>query len=260
MRKKYGIPWLKVNFIGVKAFTKSLRDMAKYFDNTQLTKRTEEVIKEELQEIVDDIAKYKEMCEGKKTAMLFVGGSRAHHYQGMLKEIGMDTLLAGYEFAHRDDYEGRDVIPDIKLDADSRNIEEIEVQQDEQKYRLRLSKQKYEMLKKEIPLSKYEGMISEMADGMIAIDDINHYETEVFVKVLKPDFFGSGIKDKYIIQKMGVYSKQMHSYDYSGPYAGFKGAVNFARDVAAGINTSAWRYIVAPWKKQPSLAGKIGVE
>lgn len=259
IEKKYGIPWLKVNFIGVKAFTQSLRDMAKYFDNPQLTKRTEEVIKQELGEIKEDIAKYKAMCDG-KTAMLFVGGSRAHHYQGMLKEIGMDTILAGYEFAHRDDYEGRDIIPDIKLDADSRNIEEIEVDQDEQKYKLRLSKEKYEALKKEIPLSNYEGMISEMADGMIAIDDINHYETEIFVKVLKPDFFGSGIKDKYIIQKMGVYSKQMHSYDYAGPYAGFKGAVNFARDVAAGVNTSAWQYIIAPWKKEPSLAGKIGVE
>ena len=30
---------------------------------------------------------------------------------------------------------------------------------------------------------------------------------------------------------MGVTSKQLHSYDYSGPYAGFRGAVVFAREV-----------------------------
>ena len=59
---------------------------------------------------------------------MFVGGSRAHHYQELFKEIGMKTVAAGYEFAHRDDYEGRAVIPDIKVDADSRNIEEIKVE------------------------------------------------------------------------------------------------------------------------------------
>ena len=60
--------------------------------------------------------------------MLFVGGSRAHHYQELFAEIGMETISAGYEFAHRDDYEGRKVLPTIKVDADSRNIEELHVQ------------------------------------------------------------------------------------------------------------------------------------
>ena len=43
--------------------------------------------------------------------MLFVGGSRAHHYQELFDELGITTLCAGYEFGHRDDYEGRRVIP-----------------------------------------------------------------------------------------------------------------------------------------------------
>ena len=52
----------------------------------------------------------KSRCQG-KTAMLFVGGSRAHHYQELFSEIGMKTIAAGYEFGHRDDYEGRNVLP-----------------------------------------------------------------------------------------------------------------------------------------------------
>jgi nitrogenase molybdenum-iron protein alpha chain len=52
-------------------------------------------------------------CEG-KLAMLFVGGSRAHHYQELFGEIGMPTIAAGYEFAHRDDYEGRRVLPNSR--------------------------------------------------------------------------------------------------------------------------------------------------
>ena len=71
--------------------------------------------------------------------MLFVGGSRAHHYQDLFSEIGMETIAAGYEFAHRDDYEGRRVLPTIKVDADSRNIEELHVDPDPERYRPRRS-------------------------------------------------------------------------------------------------------------------------
>lgn len=253
---KYGIPWIKVNFIGVEAFTQTLRDMAKYFDNEALTKRTEEVIAEEVADIKDEMDEIKEKLDG-KTAVLFVGGSRAHHYQGLLREIGIETIVAGYEFGHRDDYEGRDVIPDIKIDADSRNIEEITVEKDPEKYQLRIPEARLEKLKAEMPVANYEGLIKEMKDGSLIIDDLNHIETEEIISYLKPEFFGSGVKDKYMIQKMGVYSKQMHSYDYAGPYAGYKGAANFSRDVAAGILTPAWSYVKAPWKTTPMLNGKL---
>ncbi len=78
--------------------------------------------------------------------MLFVGGSRAHHYQDLFAEIGMKTISAGYEFAHRDDYEGRKVLPEIKIDADSRNIEELEVLPDPDRYRPRKSPEQIEEL------------------------------------------------------------------------------------------------------------------
>jgi len=257
---KYGLPWIKVNFIGTQGFSTALRDIATYFGDETLIARTEEVIEEEIAAIQEEMNEYKALLDG-KTAVLFVGGSRAHHYQGLLREIGIETIVAGYEFGHRDDYEGRDVIPYIKVDADSRNIEEIEVEKDEKNYSLRIPATKAEQLKKQISLAAYEGLIKEMSDGSLIIDDLNHIETEKIIDIMKPEFFGSGVKDKYIVQKMGVYAKQIHSYDYSGPYAGFKGALNFARDTAAGILTPAWKYIKAPWRTQPLLEGKLeGVE
>jgi len=42
----------------------------------------------------------------------------------------MIPFCAGYEFAHRDDYEGRQVLPNLKVDADSRNIQELEIEKD----------------------------------------------------------------------------------------------------------------------------------
>lgn len=256
LEKKYGTPWLKVNFIGIEATSQSLRDMATYFDNPELSRKTEEVIAREVARVQPVIDQYRKVCEG-KTAFCFVGGSRGHHYQGMYSELGIETVLAGYEFAHRDDYEGRQVIPEIKPDADSKNIPELHVKQDERRFRMKVPPEKLAELKQKIPLSNYQGMNLEMKDGYVIVDDLNHYETEEFIRLLQPDIFSSGIKDKYVVQKMGIPSKQLHSYDYSGPYAGFNGAVNFARDVAMSFATPTWNYIVPPWKDQPLLEGKM---
>ncbi len=256
LEEKYGTPWLKVNFIGVQSTAESLRNMAQYFGDSELIQRTEEVIARELAHVEPLLEQYKKICEG-KTAFCFVGGSRGHHYQGLFKEIGIDTVLAGYEFAHRDDYEGREVIPTIKVDADSKNIQEIKVEKDEERYRIKISEERLQALKAKIPLGEYQGLIKDMKDGTFIVDDLNHYETEQFIKLLKPDILASGIKDKYVIQKMGIPSKQLHSYDYSGPYAGFKGALKFAEDVTMGFMSPTWNYMVAPWKRVPVLEGTV---
>lgn len=256
LETKFGIPWIKANFIGVTGTVETLRNLAKVFDDPYIYERTEAVIAEELSAMEGELTYYKEKLEG-KTACLYVGGSRAHHYQVLLKDFGIETILAGYEFGHRDDYEGREVIPSIKIDADSKNIPEITVQKDEEKYRVIIPEDRYEVLKQEIPLAYYGGMVKEMNEGAIMVDDLNHHETEMFIKLLNPDMFFSGVKEKYMLQKMGVLSRQLHSYDYTGPYAGFKGALIFARELAAGVYTPAWKYVTPPWKVEPMLEGKV---
>jgi nitrogenase molybdenum-iron protein alpha chain len=134
IEEKYGVPWIKVNFIGAEATAKSLRKIARYFEDKALMKRVEKVIAEETKAVETAQHEVRARCEG-KLAMLFVGGSRAHHYQELFNEIGMKTIAAGYECAHRDDYEGRKVLPTIKIDADSRNIEELTVTADPEEYR-----------------------------------------------------------------------------------------------------------------------------
>jgi len=192
-------------------------------------------------------------CEG-KTAMLFVGGSRAHHYQMLFAEMGMKTVAAGYEFAHRDDYEGRHVLPTIKVDADSRNIEELEVHPDPGLYREPLSAGAKSALKaKGILMNGYEGLMPDMAEGALIIDDLNHHEAEVLIDKLKPALFCAGIKEKYVIQKSGVPMKQLHNYDYSGPYAGFQGAVNFYREIDRMVNATPFTLTKAPWQESPEL-------
>jgi len=170
-------------------------------------------------------------------------------------QLGMKTVVAGYEFAHRDDYEGREVLPSIKVDADSRNIEELHVEPDPVEYRPRKTKEQMEAFNQRgFEFKDYKGMMPEMETGTLVIDDINHFETEIIIEKYKPDIFCAGIKEKYVIQKLGMPLKQLHNYDYGGPYASFEGAINFYRDVERMLNSRVWKHIKAPWAKQEPLA------
>jgi nitrogenase molybdenum-iron protein alpha chain len=260
LETKYGIPWIKINFIGAEATAKSLRKIAQYFGEQELIDRVEEVIAEEMPAVKEAIADVLPRTTG-KTAMLFVGGSRAHHYQELFQELGMKTLSAGYEFGHRDDYEGRHVIPNLKVDADSRNIEEIKVSPDPELYNPRKTPEEIAALEKDgFEFKEYEGLNPMMDDGSLVVDDLNQYEAEKLVELLKPDLFCAGIKEKYSIQKLGVPMKQLHSYDSGGPYAGFEGAVNFYKEIDRLVNSKVWSYMKAPWQKNPELSATYAWE
>jgi nitrogenase molybdenum-iron protein alpha chain len=88
-------------------------------------------------------------------------------------------------------------------------------------------------------------------DGTLIYDDVTGYEFEKFVEKIQPDLVGSGIKEKYVFQKMGVPFRQMHSWDYSGPYHGFDGFAIFARDMDMAINAPVWKMTPTPWKQEP---------
>jgi len=260
MEVKYGIPWIKVNFTGAGATAKSLRKIANYFGDPELIERVEAVIAREMPEVMKVADDVRSRCEG-KLAMLFVGGSRAHHYQELFSEIGMKTIAAGYEFAHRDDYEGREVLPFVKVDADSRNIEELEVHPDPEKYRPRKTDEEMERLQAQgLRFKDYDGMFPDMQDKTLVIDDISQYETDRLIDRYKPAIFCAGIKEKFAVQKKGIPMKQLHSYDSGGPYAGFKGAVNFYREIDRMVNSRIWNYLKAPWQENPELAAKYACD
>jgi len=93
----------------------------------------------------------------------------------------------------------------------------------------------------------YERTAPELADATVIYDDASEYELEKFVDELKPDLVGSGIKEKYLIQKMGIPFRQMHSWDYSGPYHGYQGFSVFARDIDLAVNSPTWKLLKAPF-------------
>jgi len=250
LETSFGVPWTKANFIGADATAKSLRKVGQYFGDQGLIDQIEKVIAEEMVAVKAAVDQAKLKTNG-KTAMLFVGGSRAHHYQELFTELGIKTLSAGYEFGHRDDYEGRRVIPTIQIDADSRNIEEITVKPDETRFKPRKTEEELEKLKAEgMEFNNYDGLMVDMAKGMLVIDDLSHYEMEKLIELYHPDIFCAGIKEKYVVQKMGIPLKQLHNYDSGGPYAAFEGAINFYKDIEMIACSTIFKQLKAPWERE----------
>ncbi len=95
----------------------------------------------------------------------------------------------------------------------------------------------------------YQRTTHYIKDGTLIYDDVTGFEFEKFVEKIQPDLVGSGIKEKYVFQKMGVPFRQMHSWDYSGPYHGYDGFAIFARDMDMAINAPVWKLAKAPWKQ-----------
>jgi nitrogenase molybdenum-iron protein alpha chain len=103
----------------------------------------------------------------------------------------------------------------------------------------------------------YDRTFKQVQDGALIFDDATSFELEEFAEKLRPDLIGSGIKEKYVFHKMGLPFRQMHSWDYSGPYHGYDGFAIFARDMDMTINNPCWQNIKAPWKRSaPPAAGE----
>lgn len=93
----------------------------------------------------------------------------------------------------------------------------------------------------------YDRTYPEMDKGTLVFDDASEIELEKWVEHYKPDLVASGIKEKYVFQKAGIPFRQMHSWDYSGPYHGYDGFEIFARDIDMAINSPTWSLVKAPF-------------
>ncbi len=97
----------------------------------------------------------------------------------------------------------------------------------------------------------YQRTYPELSEAILVYDDPTEYELEEFARRLRPDLMGAGIKEKYVYHKLGLPFRQMHSWDYSGPYHGVEGFAVFARDMDMAVNAPVWNLFQAPWKVEP---------
>lgn len=100
----------------------------------------------------------------------------------------------------------------------------------------------------------YEKMLPMLEEGTIIMDDPTAYELEELTQRMNIDLVGSGVKEKYVYHKMGVPFRQMHSWDYSGPYHGFDGFKVFAKDMDMTVNSPVWNLVTRKAKIQAEEA------
>ena len=86
----------------------------------------------------------------------------------------------------------------------------------------------------------YDKIYEKVNDGTLIVDNPNAPELEEILMTYKPDLFISGNKERYISYKVGVPFVNGHTYD-TGPYAGYSGMVNFARDIERALNAPVWK-------------------
>lgn len=93
----------------------------------------------------------------------------------------------------------------------------------------------------------YQRTYKELKEGAVIYDDPGAIDLEFLAEKLDIDLMGAGIKEKYVYHKLGIPFRQMHSWDYSGPYHGFDGFKIFARDIDMAINSPTWNLVEAPF-------------
>ena len=157
MEKKYGIPFIKVNFFGLEQTVNSLRDIADFFGNPEMIERTEKIIESGLKEVEHKTDEYKKRLNG-KTVALYVGGNKAWSLVRAFEELGMDVMMSGTKNGIKEDYERiKETVKDGTIIVDDANSTELARLL--KKYRPNLlisgAKEKYISLKLGIPFCDF---------------------------------------------------------------------------------------------------------
>jgi nitrogenase molybdenum-cofactor synthesis protein NifE len=126
MKEKYGIPFIRVSYFGVEDMSKSLYDVARHFKNQEMLKRTQSMVREELERIMPLIAEYRKALEGKRAAIYVGGAFKAFSLVSALRLLGMTTVMVGSQTGNQDDYEQlRELCDEGTIIADDSNPLEL---------------------------------------------------------------------------------------------------------------------------------------
>ena len=106
MEKEYGIPFIRVSYFGIEDTSDALYQVAVFFDKTpDILKKTQAMIKKEVQAIIPRLETMKKDLEGKKAAIYVGGAFKAFSLIKALKTLGMEVVLAGSQTGTQEDYE-----------------------------------------------------------------------------------------------------------------------------------------------------------
>lgn len=127
MKELYDIPFLNVSFLGLEDTSDSLRRIAKSYNDLEIMRRTEALIKAETAAVAPVIESYREKFKGKKAAIYVGGGFKAISLIKQFREIGIDVVMIGTQTGRQEEYDTiNELVDDGTVILDDANPSELE--------------------------------------------------------------------------------------------------------------------------------------
>jgi nitrogenase molybdenum-cofactor synthesis protein NifE len=104
MEEQFGIPYVSVSFYGKRDTTNAIRTIVNAFNDEELSKRAEEVIKEEEELLEKRLVPYRKILENKK-AILNTGGNKSWSIASALQDIGIEVVATSIRKSTLEDIE-----------------------------------------------------------------------------------------------------------------------------------------------------------
>lgn len=105
MKEKYGIPWIQVSYFGIEDMAEALYSVARHFNDAEMMKRTQQLVRNEISAIYPQILEYRKALNG-KTAAIYVGGAfKAFSLIKALQLLGMGVAVVGSQTGNKNDYQ-----------------------------------------------------------------------------------------------------------------------------------------------------------
>lgn len=105
IKKKYGIPYIRVSYFGIEDMSKSLYDVAEFFkDDPTIMERAKALVASEIRRIMPELMRMKKDLEGKRAAIYTGGAFKVFSLVRSLRTIGMKSVVAGSQTGTQEDY------------------------------------------------------------------------------------------------------------------------------------------------------------
>ncbi len=127
MKELYNIPYINVSFLGLQDTAQSLRKVAAFFNDVDIMRRAEKLIRTEETKVKPVIEGYRGKFAGKKAAVYVGGGFKAVSLIKQFREIGIEVVMIGTQTGRKEEYETiNDLVDDGTVILDDANPTELE--------------------------------------------------------------------------------------------------------------------------------------
>jgi nitrogenase molybdenum-cofactor synthesis protein NifE len=103
--ENYNTPYLRVAYFGIEDMSEALYSVARFFKDPELMKRTQKLVREEIEAIYPKLLDYKQKLAGKKAAIYVGGAFKAFSLVRALRLLDMKVVMVGSQTGNKDDYQ-----------------------------------------------------------------------------------------------------------------------------------------------------------